>query len=174
MKCCIFEAPSKKMLYFLGYIAFAYIRELFENQLSKIIKKKEAQFFEFTYFLTLGDLICGLFVIIFNDSQPILKSQSLKRLLYLSIYDLLAQSCTVIYFFIYAKDGTKIEFNNMNLTLMVDTISRFILDKIRLGMKFSSHFYLSISIYILSFIILSISDIYFFKNSKENKNWIFL
>jgi len=81
---------------------------------------------------------------------------------------------SVIYFFIYANDGTKIEFNNMNLTLMVDTISRFILDKIRLGMKFSSHFYLSISIYILSFIILSISDIYFFKNSKENKNWIFL
>ena len=98
MKFYIFEPPSKKMLYFLGYIAFAYIRELFENQLSEIIKKKEAQFCEFTYFLTLGDLICGLFVFIFNDNQPKLKSQSLKRLLYLSIYDLLTQSCLLFIF----------------------------------------------------------------------------
>ena len=135
MKICIFEPPSKKLLYFLGYIVLAYIRELFEYQLNDIFKRKEAQFFEFAFFYTIGDLICGLFVLIinkrtdsikidenetskndlkytssmkksliFNDSQSDLKYLSLKRVLYLSIYDLLAQSCIVIYFFIYSKD----------------------------------------------------------------------
>ena len=175
MKCCIFEAPSKKMLYFLGYIIFAYIRELIEFKLNEIFKNKKAQFFEFTYFYTIGDLSCGLFILIFNDSLPKLDYISLKRVLYLSIYDLLAQSCTFIYFFIYANDGIKIEFENLNITLLIDTTSRFILDKIRLGMKFSSHFYLSITIYILSFIFLSISDIFYFLSySDEKKNWIFL
>ena len=175
MKFCIFEAPSKKMLYFLGYIVFAYIRELIEFKLNEIFKNKKAQFFEFTYFYTIGDLSCGLFILIFNDSLPKLDYISLKRVLYLSIYDLLAQSCTVIYFFIYANDGIKIEFENLNITLLIDTTSRFILDKIRLGMKFSSHFYLSITIYIISFIFLSISDIFYFLSySDEKKNWIFL
>ena len=50
--------------------------------------------------------------LIFNDSQSNSKFLSLKRVLYLSIYDLLAQSCIVIYFFIY-KDGKKIVFNNL-------------------------------------------------------------
>jgi hypothetical protein len=63
MSFCILEPPSKKMLYFLGYIVFAYIRELFEYQLNDIFKKKEAQFFEFAYFYTIGDLICGLLVL---------------------------------------------------------------------------------------------------------------
>ena len=205
MKFCIFEPPSKKMLYYLGYIVFAYIRELFEYQLNGIFKKKEAQFFEFAFFYTIGDLICGLLVLvikkrtdsvkinetesskndvkytssmesslIFNDSQSNLRYLSLKRVLYLSIYDLLAQSCIVIYFFIYAKDGTKVEFNNLNLTLIVDITSRFILHKIRLGMKFYSHFYLSITLSILSFFILSISDIYFLNNSTGYKNWVYL
>ena len=206
MKFCIFEAPSKKILYFLGYIVFAYIRELFEYLLNDIFKRKEAQFFEFAFFYTIGDLICGLFVLIinkrtdsikidvnenskndlkytstmknsliFNDSQSNLKYLSLKRVLYLSIYDLLAQSCIVIYFFIYANDGTKIQFNNLNLTLIVDITSRFILHKIRLGMKFYSHFYLSITLNILSFFILSISDIYFLNYSNDKKkNWVYL
>ena len=204
MSFCIFEPPSKKMLYFLGYIVFAYIRELFEYQLNDIFKKKEAQFFEFAFFYTIGDLICGLLVLIikkrtdsakidgntskndlkcsstmknsliFNDSQSDLKYLSLKRVLYLSIYDLLAQSCIVIYFFIYSKDGTKVEYNNLNLTLIVDITSRFILHKIRLGMKFYSHFFLSITLNILSFFILSISDIYFLNNSNGNQNWMYL
>ena len=205
MKICIFEPPSKKLLYFLGYIVLAYIRELFEYQLNDIFKRKEAQFFEFAFFYTIGDLICGLFVLIinkrtdsikidenetskndlkytssmkksliFNDSQSDLKYLSLKRVLYLSIYDLLAQSCIVIYFFIYSKDGTKVEYNNLNLTLIVDITSRFILHKIRLGMKFYSHFYLSITLNILSFIILSISDIYFLNNSNGHQNWMYL
>lgn len=205
MKFCIFEPPSKKLLYYLGYIVFAYIRELFEYQLNHIFEKKEAQFFEFAFFYTIGDLICGLLVLIikkrsdsvkieetenskndlkytssmknsliFNDNQSNLRYLSLKRVLYLSIYDLLAQSCIVIYFFIYAKDGTKVEYNNLNLTLIVDITSRFILHKIRLGMKFYSHFYLSITLNILSFFILSISDIYFLNNSTGYRNWVYL
>jgi hypothetical protein len=112
--------------------------------------------------------------LIFNDSQSDLKYLSLKRVFFLSIYDLLAQSGIVIYFFIYSKDGTKVEYNNLNLTLIVDITSRFILHKIRLGMKFYSHFYLSITLNILSFIILSISDIYFLNNSNGHQNWMYL
>lgn len=204
MSFCIFEPPSKKILYFLGYIIFAYIRELFEYKLDKIFLHKEVQFFEFAFFYTIGDLLCGLLVLIinkrtdsikidgnenskndlkynstmnntliFNDSQSNSKFLSLKRVLYLSIYDLLAQSCIVIYFFIY-KDGKKIVFNNLNLTLIIDIVSRFILHKIRLGMKFYSHFYLSITLNILSFIILSISDIYFLKKGNDSKYWMYL
>ena len=210
MVYCILEPPSKKLIYFLGYIIFAYIREILEGFLNGSFNNKGAKFFEFAISYTIGDLICGLFVLIikkrtdsakidempkfqnslkncksitdlnkknsliFTDEESEIKSMSIKRVLYLSIYDLLAQSCIVIYFFI-NENEEKVPHNNMNLTFIVDITTRFILHKVRIGKEFYSHYYLSISLTILSFLILATSNIYYmiYDNFTTNQ-WIYL
>ena len=208
MNCCILEAPSKKLIYFIGYIIFSYIKELIERLLDKRFDHKKAQYFDFSIFYTIGDLICGLFVyiikkrtdsakidempkiqktlrtslgatdlpekhfLIFNDEESEIKYNSIKRVLYLSIYDLFAQSCIIIYFFV-TDSTTKEPHNNTNLTFIIYITSSFILDRFKIGKEFYSHYYLSISINLLSFCILATSDIYFMFNFNSNQ-WFYL
>ena len=84
-----------------------------------------------------------------------------KRVLYLSIYDFLSQSCSLIYAFIFYEEKYKLPYHKKNLSLVFDIISRFFLNKIILKAQFYSHHYLSITINVISFVILSISDLYF-------------
>ncbi len=208
MKFCTLEQPSRKLLYFIGYVFFAFIKELLEDQLDIIFHDKSAKYFEFIIFYNIGDLLCGFFVLIinrttqdeniekktknikkndtgridlsrknsliYNNAQSELLIISIKRVFYLSIYDLLAQSCIIIFSFIYPNEEIKIQNHNINLSLIFDIISRFILNKIMLGMKFYPHYYLSITINILSFIILSISDLYYIITEGKISHWIYL
>ena len=208
MKFCTLEQPSRKLLYFIGFVFFVYTRELLEDQLDIIFIDKRAEYFEFIIFYTIGDLFCGFFVLIvskrtqnenlekkiksikkddsgridlskrnsliYNNTQNELQRIAFKRVFYLSIYDLLAQSCIIIFSFIYTNEESKMPHHNINLSLIFDIISRFILNKIMLGMKFYPHYYLSISINILSFIILSISDLYYMITEGNISHWIYL
>ena len=99
---------------------------------------------------------------------------SIKRVLYLSIFDLLAQSCSIVYAFIYHNEKFKLFHHNKNLSLIFDIISRFILNKLLLKIEFYPHYYLSISISIISFSILSISDLYYMLIESEFSHWIYL
>ena len=208
MNFCSLEKPSIKLLYFIGFAFFVYIRELLEDKLDIIFIDKRAEYFEFTIFFTAGDLFCGFFELIINkkkkkenkdkkqnknknkDNDKIdlaknnvliyhkrnqgLQLKSLKRVLYLSIYDLLAQSCIVIFSFIYTEEECKMPHHNINLSLIFDIVSRYILNKIILGMKFYPHYYLSIAINIFSFIMLSISDLYYMITKGSISHWIYL
>ncbi len=64
--------------------------------------------------------------------------------------------------------------HNINLSLIFDIVSRYILNKIILGMKFYPHYYLSITINIFSFIMLSISDLYYMITKGSISHWIYL
>ena len=64
MKFCTLEQPSRKLLYFIGFVFFVYTRELLEDQLDIIFIDKRAEYFEFIIFYTIGDLFCGFFVLI--------------------------------------------------------------------------------------------------------------
>ena len=207
MGFCTLEPPSIKIIYFIGYISFAFLREKLEDKLDLIFLDKRAEYFEFTIFYTLGDLLCFFFALIVKkrtlskkieikkqpkkssnkininidttliyneDKSPKNKYILLKRILYLSIYDILAQSCIIIFSFIYTDEESKMPHHNTNLTLIFDIIIRFILNKIILGSEFYPHYYLSISICILSFIILSISDLYYVITVNDIPHWIYL
>ena len=107
-----------------------------------------------------------------NESQ--LKWISLKRVLYLSIFDLLAQSASTIYSFFYYKKDVKLEKYNKNIQLIFDIISRFILNKLLLKIEIYPHYYLSITINLISFAILSVSDIYFIISENNFILWIYI
>ena len=210
MNFCSLEKPSIKLLYFIGFAFFVYIRELLEDKLDIIFIDKRAEYFEFTIFFTSGDLFCGFFaliiskrtkeknkdknqkknkkkdsdngkidlaknnVLIYHKRNQGLQLKSLKRVLYLSIYDLLAQSCIVIFSFIYTEEESEMPHHSINLSLIFDIVSRYILNKIILGMKFYPHYYLSIAINIFSFIMLSISDLYYMITKGNISHWIYL
>ena len=106
-----------------------------------------------------------------NESQ--FKWISLKRVLYLSIFDLLAQSTSLIYSFFYYRKDVKLETYNKNLQLIFDIVSRFLLNKLLLKFEFYPHYYLSITINLLSFAILSISDLYFIITKNNFILWIY-
>lgn len=112
--------------------------------------------------------------LIYNDEESTLKFNSLKRVFYLSVYDILAQSCSFIFCFIYKERNYKTPHHNINISLIVDIASRFILNKVMLGSEFYPHYYLSITIAIFSFIILSASDLYFMLKEIKLYSWIYL
>ena len=206
MSLCTLQPPSKKILYFVFFIIFIYLKNLLEKKIDKIFSDKRALYFESTIFYTLGDLLCGFFALIVKkrttnkkiESKPLKKKKipsdkidlveqnaliykeieppnkwiSLKRVIYLSIFDLLAQSCSIIYRFIYNKDEYKLTHHNRNISLIFDIISRLILNKILLKIEFYPHYYLSISIGIISFGILSISDFYYIIPDHRVSHWI--
>ena len=97
----------------------------------------------------------------------------LRRLIFLSVFDLLSQSCNIIYAFCYLEEDFNLP-HDLNLSLIFDIISRFILNKIFLKEQFYRHYYLSITINIISSVILSISDMYFNFMNNEISHWIFL
>ncbi len=66
MNFCSLEKPSIKLLYFIGFAFFVYIRELLEDKLDIIFIDKRAEYFEFTIFFTSGDLFCGFFALIIS------------------------------------------------------------------------------------------------------------
>ena len=97
-----------------------------------------------------------------------------KRLIYLSLFDLLGQSCNIIYAFLYKEENFKLPHHDLNLSLIFDIISRFFLNKIFLKNEFYPHYYLSITINVISSSILCISDIYFIFIDKKVSHWIYL
>jgi hypothetical protein len=111
--------------------------------------------------------------LIFNNNRSKLKWVPLKRIIYLSVIDLLSQSCSLIYSFIYKEKELIIPHHNKNILLMVDIISRFILNKMILKAEFYRHYYLSITLMTISFLILSISDIYYMADEDNTKYWIY-
>ena len=112
--------------------------------------------------------------LIYKEKEQPNKWISLKRVIYLSIFDLLAQSCSIVYAFIYKEEEYKLPHHNKNILLIFDIISRFILNKILLKIEFYPHYYLSISIGIISFGILSISDFYYIFPDHNISHWIYL
>lgn len=212
--CCSLEPPSLKLLYFIGYIIFLFLREILKERIDLIFKDKKVEYFELRIFYTIGDLFCGFFALIvkkrtknkknhiiqnnydkiqkpkktssnkidlskknpliYNNNESGLKYVKLKRVIYLSIFDTLAQSCYLIFSLIYTGEEYNMPYHKTNLTLVFDIIIRFILNKICLDSELYPHYCLSISISIFSFIILSISDIYFIITIGDYHHWIFL
>ena len=207
MALCSIEPPSEKYIYFLGFITFVTFKYLLEDKIDKIFIDRRAEYFELIIVFTIGDLLCGFFVLImeirtkykdneiiplkprqtpsgkinlaeknaliFHNNDSKLKWVPLKRIIIISIIDLLSQSCTLIYSFFYKEDEFNLPHYNKNITLVVDIISRFILNKIILKAEFYRHYYLSITLMIISFLILSISDIYYMTHEDDTKYWIF-
>ena len=64
--------------------------------------------------------------------------------------------------------------HNKNLFLIFDIISRFILNKLLLKQEIHRHYYLSITISIISFSILSISDLYYVFIDCETSHWVYI
>ena len=194
MSFFVFAPPSKKILFFIGFIFFAYIKELLQDKkIDFLFVDRRAEYFELTIFYSIGDLLSGFFALIVKkrtytidigqnpthikipsgkvdltklsplifENNKTLRMIPFKRVLYLSIYDFLSQSCSIIYAFIYYKEAFKLPNHNKNLSLIFDVISRFLLNKIKLKVELYPHHYLSIIINIFSFFILSISELYF-------------
>ena len=112
--------------------------------------------------------------LLYNKREPNVERIPLKRVFYLSICDLLAQSCSIIYAFIYNTNQFRMPHHNKNLFLIFDIISRFILNKLLLKQEIYRHYYFSISISIISFSILSISDLYFVFIDCKIYHWIYI
>ena len=112
--------------------------------------------------------------LLYRQKEPNVESIPLKRVLFLSICDLLAQSCTIVYAFIYKKNRFRMPHHNKNLFLIFDIISRFILNKLLLKQEIHRHYYLSITISIISFSILSISDLYYVFIDCETSHWVYI
>ena len=210
MAVCIIEPPSKKILYFCGYIIFVYIKEKIEDHLDLIYNNVVSEDFELSILYTIGDLLCGIFSyiikertqsvkidiqprstnsskntsgkinlidinpLIYNDEERKIKYKSLKRVLFLSVFDILGQSCSIIFCIIYEKNYQKIPYYSINLSLIFDIIIRFFFNRYILGQEFYPHYNLSISICIISFFILSASDLYYIINLNKIYHLIYL
>ena len=210
MAICIIEPPSKKILYFCGYIVFVYIKEKIEDHLDLIYNNVISEDFELSILYTIGDLLCGIFSyiikirtksakidiqpksinnsnntndkinlnninpLIYNDEEREIKYKSLKRVLFLSIFDILAQSCSMIFCIIYEKNYKNIPYYSINLSLIFDIITRFFFNRCILGKEFYPHYNLSITICIFSFFILSASDLYYIINLNKMYHLIYL
>ena len=193
MSILVFAPPSKKVLFFVGFIFFSYTKELLQDiKIDILFSDRRAEYFELNIFYTIGDLLSGFFELIIKKRinnkdvgqkpfhvkipsgkidlttiSPLIftnKKKSLipfKRVLFLSIYDFLSHSCSIIYVFIYYEEAFKLPYHDKNLSLIFDIISRFILNKIILKGELYPHHYLSIMINIFSFFVLSISELYF-------------
>ena len=112
--------------------------------------------------------------LLYKKNEPKVESIPLKRVFYLSLCDLLAQSCSLVYAFVFKKNQFRLPRHNKNLSLVFDIISRFILNKLLLKAEFYPHYYLSISLNTISFSILSISDLYYVFIESEISHWIYL
>ena len=152
-----------------GFLALIVIKRSKSNKIvRKSFKKKQNQTFNK---INLAEKNALLFK---ANNEPQLKWIQLKRLLYLSIFDLLAQSTSFIYSLFYHKKNIKLEGYNKNIQLIFDIASRFILSKLLLKFEFYRHYYLSITINLISFAILSISDLYFIISENNFILWIFI
>jgi hypothetical protein len=210
MAACIIEPPSKKILYFCGYIIFVYIKEKIEDHFDLIYNNVVSEDFELSILYTIGDLFCGIFSyivkertksvkidikpkstnsskntngkisltdinpLIYNDEERKIKYKSLKRVLFLSIFDILGQSCSMIFCIIYEKNYQKIPYYSVNLSLIFDIIIRFFFNRYILGKEFYPHYNLSITICIISFGILSVSDLFYIINLNKMYHLIYL
>ena len=204
------QSPSKKILYFCGYIISVYVKEKIEDHLDLIYKNVVSEDFELSILYTIGDLLCGIFSyiikkrtnsvkidikskntknsknsdgkinlsdlhsLIYNDEERKIKYKSLKRVLFLSIFDILAQSCSMIFCIIYEENYQNIPYYSINLSLIIDIITRFFLNRYIIGIEFYPHYNLSITICIISFFILSASDIYYIINLNKMYHVIYL
>lgn len=210
MTVCIIEPPSKKILYFCGYIIFVYVKEKIEDHLDLIYNNVISEDFELSILYTIGDLLCGIFSyivkertksikidtqpkstnnsknsngkinlseinpLIYNDEERKIKYKSLKRVFFLSVFDILAQSCSMIFCIIYEKNYQNIPYYSINLSLIFDIIARFFFNRYILGKEFYPHYNLSITICIISFFILSASDLYYIINLNKIYHLIYL
>ena len=80
----ILETPSKKILYFLGYVLFACIRETLEILLDRRIANKQAQYFEFALSYSVGDLFCGILVYIVKKRTDSRKIDTVQKIVHSS------------------------------------------------------------------------------------------
>ena len=210
MAVCTIEPPSKKILYFCGYIIFVYIKEKIEDHFDLIYNNVVSEDFELSILYIIGDLLCGIFSyiikertksikleiqpksinnskntnnkinlndinpLIYNDEERKIKYKSLKRVLFLSIFDILAQSCSMTFCIIYEKNYQKIPYYSINLSLIFDIIIRFFCNRYILGKEFYPHYNLSITICIISFLILGASDLYYIINLNKIYHLIYL
>ena len=96
---------------------------------------------------------------IYNDDLPINRKKLLIRTLLLSICDFLSQFCLFLIYFFVNDDNEFDSMNKVDISCVINILSKFLLSRLILKTYFYKHHYLSLGINILFLIILCILEI---------------
>ena len=96
---------------------------------------------------------------IYNDDLPINRKKLLVRTLLLSICDFLSQVCLFLIYFFVNDDKEFDSMNKVDISCVINILSKFLFSRLILKTHFYKHHYLSLGINILFLIILCILEI---------------
>ena len=96
---------------------------------------------------------------IYNDELPINQKKLLLRPLILSVCDFLSQICLFMIYFFVNNDNEFDSMNKVDISCIINILSKFLLSRLILKTYFYKHHYLSLGINILFLIILCILEI---------------